>query len=413
MSEALAVTRAVLGEARERDVSTAAASVAYYALVSLVPTLALATALASLLGGPALEAAVVALSEQYLPASAQALVRPALRNTAGRTGTTVVGALVLLWSSLKLFRGLDVAFSRVYGTDAGGFAERVRDALVVAAAVGGGVFVTVVAASVVAALAPRLPVVGLLAPLVLLVVLVVALFPLYYVLPDAGVTLREALPGTVLAAMGWAVLGAVFGVYAAVASSESLALYGVLGGVILLATWLYLAASLLLVGAVVNAVLAGRSGADEPTDRQLQQSGERPTETTMDEDGREPEGAPDIEDLADRLDDVRADLDEFEADVRDRTVDRPSLEAELKRYVRRRMRRGHARGWGPYLVLLYGTVMTLGAFYFLDGGWAILAMIVLFLSTLGLYTLFVIVGVSLGLIGSPRRLYDAVRERRE
>ncbi|MFB6167853.1 MAG: hypothetical protein ABEJ43_03300 [Haloferacaceae archaeon] len=160
-------------------------------------------------------------------------------------------------------------------------------------------------------------------------------------------------------------------------------------------------------GPATNAVLA------EPTDRQVQQSGEPPTETTMDEDGREPEGAPDIEDLADRLDAVRADLDEFEADVRDRTVDRPSLEAELKRYVRRRMRRGHARGWGPYLVLLYGTVMTLGAFYFLDGGWAILAMIVLFLSTLGLYTLFVVVGLSLSLVGSPRRLYDAVRERRE
>ena len=413
MSEALALSRLVVRETRERDVSTAAASVAYYALVSLVPTLALAVVVASLVGGPALEATVLALSERYLLPGGRDLVVSAFRNTAGRSGTTVVGLLVLLWSSLKLFRGLDAAFSRVYGTDAGGFVERVRDALVVAVAVGGGVLLTVVAAGAVATLAPRLPLVGLFAPLALLLVLVGALFPLYYVFPDAGVTVREAVPGTVLAAAGWTVLGAAFGAYAAVASAGSLALYGVLGGVILLATWLYLAASLLLVGAVVNAVLAGRTSAAEPTDRQLQQSGEPPTETTMDEDGREPDGAPDIEDLADRLDDVRADLDEFEADVRDRTVDRPSLEAELKRYVRRRVRRGHARGWGPYLVLLYGTLMTLGAFYFLNGAWAILAMIVLFLSTLGLYTLFVLVGVSLNLVGSPRRLYDAVRERRE
>jgi len=50
------------------------------------------------------------------------------------------------------------------------------------------------------------------------------------------------------------------------------------------------------------------------------------------------------------------------------------------------MRRGHARGWGPYLVLLYGTVLILGAFSFLDGLYAIAAMLILGLSTLGLYT---------------------------
>jgi YihY family inner membrane protein len=413
MSDPVAVARRVVSESREREVSTAAASVAYYVLVSLVPTLALAVVLASAVGGPALEAAVFALSERYLLPSGRELVLSALRNTTGRRGTTVVGGAVLAWSSLKLFRGLDGAFSRVYGTAPGGLVDRLRDATVVAVATGGGVFVTVVAAGVVAALVGRLPVVGLVAPLALLAVLVAALFPVYYVFPDVPVSPREALPGTALAAVGWTVLGAGFGAYAAVASQGSLALYGVLGGVVLLATWLYLAASLLLVGAVVNAVLAGRLTPSGGDDRQVQQSGDRETETRMADDGREPEGAPDIEDLADRLDDVRADLDEFETDVRDRTVDRPSLEADLKRYVRRRMRRGHARGWGPYLVLLYGTAMTIAAFVLLSDVLAVVAMVVIFLSTLGLYVLFVLVGVSLNLVGSPRRLYDAVRERRE
>jgi hypothetical protein len=63
-------------------------------------------------------------------------------------------------------------------------------------------------------------------------------------------------------------------------------------------------------------------------------------------------------------------------------------------------------------VLLYGTVMTLGAFYFLDGVWAILAMLVLFLSTLGLYTLFVVVGVGLNFLDVPGKAVDAVRDRR-
>jgi hypothetical protein len=63
-------------------------------------------------------------------------------------------------------------------------------------------------------------------------------------------------------------------------------------------------------------------------------------------------------------------------------------------------------------VLLYGTVMTLGAFYFLSGLVAIAAMIILFLSTLGLYVLFLMVGVGLNLLSLPGKGIDAVRDRR-
>jgi Flp pilus assembly protein TadB len=135
----------------------------------------------------------------------------------------------------------------------------------------------------------------------------------------------------------------------------------------------------------------------------------------------EPEGTPDdgvatvepetvdYEDLA-RL---RRELERFEEEIEDRTVHREELEADLERYVRRRTRRGHARGWGPYLVLLYGTVMTLGAFYFLSGGWAVLAMVVVWLSTLGLYTLMVIVGVTAAAAGLPGSVLGRIREFRD
>ncbi|WP_321169943.1 hypothetical protein [Halobaculum sp. CBA1158] len=129
------------------------------------------------------------------------------------------------------------------------------------------------------------------------------------------------------------------------------------------------------------------------------------TDADAEDDGRP---APDIEDLDERVAELRADLDAID----DRTVKKPTLEAELKRYVRSRMRRGHARGWGPYLVLLYGTVMVLGAFRWLDGWFAIGAMVVSFLSTLGLYTLFVLVGVGLNVVEVPGKAIDAVRDRR-
>lgn len=113
-------------------------------------------------------------------------------------------------------------------------------------------------------------------------------------------------------------------------------------------------------------------------------------------------------DLEEAIANLREDLDAIEA----RTVHRDEVEGDLRRYVRRRLRRGHARGWGPYLVLLFGTAMTIGAFYYLRGAWAILAMLVIWLATLGLYVLMVISGLALGLASGSRRLVEAVRNWR-
>ena len=128
--------------------------------------------------------------------------------------------------------------------------------------------------------------------------------------------------------------------------------------------------------------------------------------------GRDRVAEAELDALRDRIEALRADLESFEADVEDRTVHRSELEADLRGYVRRRVRRGHARGWGPYLVLLYGTAMTLGAFVQLTGGWAILAMVVIWLSTLGLYALMLVVGTLLTALSRPRRAAGAVRDRR-
>jgi len=132
-----------------------------------------------------------------------------------------------------------------------------------------------------------------------------------------------------------------------------------------------------------------------------------------DEQGGSPDPTAGSRDVTEELAELRADMEEFEDEIEDRTVHRDELESELKRYVRGRVRRGHATGWGPYLVLLYGTVMTLGAFYFLSGGWAILAMLVIWLSTLGLYTLMVLVGIGVTAAGVPGRLRDFVHDFRQ
>ena len=102
-----------------------------------------------------------------------------------------------------------------------------------------------------------------------------------------------------------------------------------------------------------------------------------------------------VEYLASELAALQEEVEGLESRVADRTVHRDDIEAELRRYVRARQRRGHATGWGPYLVLLYGVVMTLGAFYYLGGIWAILAMIVVWLSTLGLYVVMAVLSTGI------------------
>jgi membrane protein len=176
---------------------------------------------------------------------------------------------------------------------------------------------------------------------------------------------------------------------------------------------------------------ATMSEADGPTDDESDADGSTDTASTDDGSGaggssderaerseqpgtgprRDPARRADLA-TKDELNELRQEIDAFEEEIEGRTVHREELEDDLEQYVRRQVQRGHARGWGPYLVLLYGTVMTVGAFYFLGGGWAILAMLVVWLSTLGLYTLMVLVGLASAAIGVPGRVVDRLRNLR-
>lgn len=98
----------------------------------------------------------------------------------------------------------------------------------------------------------------------LVALLSVVFFPLFYLFPDDREPAVRVLPGTVLAAAGWTLLGTAFRVYAGVAGQFEQ--YGVLGAVLLLVTWYYVGSMALLLGAARNAVLAGRA-AETGTDK--------------------------------------------------------------------------------------------------------------------------------------------------
>jgi YihY family inner membrane protein len=410
LRRAATVARGVLNGARSDRITFIAAGLAFYALVSLLPLLFLALAAAAALGDPGTVETIVDRAAGSLGEAAGTLVLDAVTGAVAG-GVTLVGLVVLLWSALKLFRGLDVAFSAVYGRPGpDSLGEQLRNGSAALGAVGLGAAATVVVGAVLAGVARPAALRGEAAVAVagtvgLVAGLTVTFLPLYYLLPGGHVALREAVPGAVFAAVGWTLLQTGFRVYAATAASYET--YGVLGGLLLLVTFLYVGALVLLLGAVLNAVLAGRAAAETGFAER-----DAPTpEPSAVLDGIVPPEDPSDEQLRERLAALQEELERFERRVEERTVHREEIETDLQRYVRRRVRRGRAGGWGPYVVLLYGTLMTLGAFVSLSGGWAVLAMVVVWLSTLGLYALMVVVGAATTVAGVPLRLRDRLRDR--
>ncbi|WP_265108509.1 YihY/virulence factor BrkB family protein [Halosolutus halophilus] len=449
--QGLAFTRRLAGLAKREQLTLLAAGVAFYGFISLVPLALLTVALAASIGGEALAIRLSTAASDVLTPSAQELLAETIVDETGRTGATIVGILGLLWGSSRVLWGLDRAFSLVYGT--GGtksLLDTIWDATIVFAVIALGLaFVGALEIGIRVFPFAGVFVVG---QLFVLLGLVATFLPLYVVFPDVDVGFREALPGTVFAAIGWYVLSRTFSLYAGLAGDY--AVYGALGAVFLVLVWLYAGAIVLVFGALLNAVLATRE-----VDRQLQSPRARQfsTEAMTDdatgadegeggghdesagaggepdhdegasidrEPGDEPTGqrsrttartrdrSADPEALREEIERLRDRIDDFETDVEDRTVKKESIESELKRYVRRRVRRGHAHGWGPYIVLLYGTAMAIAAFYFLSGGWAILAMFVVWTSTLGVYVLMVLFGFGLSLLGAPGRLRDRIGDWR-
>ncbi|MFC7227823.1 YihY/virulence factor BrkB family protein [Salinirubellus salinus] len=253
---ARAVLHAVFREVRSENVTFMAGSIAYHAFLSLLPFLLLVLFVVSRLGDEELARTLVNAMAGYLsPETVDVLVDAAL-NATGDGRLSVVGVVVLVWGALRIFRGLDTAFSDIYESEhENTFLDQVRDGVVVFGAIGLALFLVSLADALVAV--PSFgPADAVVRPSLSMLTLTVAFLPMYYIFPDEVVSVREVVPGALVAATGWTALSLGFQFYVGATSTAS---YGIVGAVILLITWLYFGGLVLLVGAAVNAVLAGRS----------------------------------------------------------------------------------------------------------------------------------------------------------
>lgn len=243
----------------EKNVTFLAGSIAYSAFVSLVPLLMFVLLAVSFVD-PQLQQQVISVATNNVSPSVGGVIQVMIEQQSGAgAGSTItasiIGILTLVWGALKVFRGIDTAFSEIYETTAQeSFAGQIKDGLVMLVALTLGI-VAMVAATNIVAFFSFVPFIEFVVPLLLVVGLVIAFFPMYYLFPEIDVEPRDVLPGALFGAIGWAILQVLFQVYASLAGSDS----NLIASILLLVTWLYFSAVILLLGAVINAVLIGRA----------------------------------------------------------------------------------------------------------------------------------------------------------
>jgi membrane protein len=245
------LARAVVREFRAENLPFLAGSIAYHAFVSLLPLFLLLLTVVGQLRNAGLRESVVRLMEAVLtPGAADPIIENVEQAGAG---VSLIGLAFLLWGTLRIFRGLDTAFSDIYESESENtFLDQIGDGLLVLATFALAVIGAVVAATVLPLSAVD-PITPLVRGLFLVAVLAVVFFPMYYVFPDEDVGVVEVLPGVVLAAVGLTTFEGLFGLYVGGDSGN------IITSILLLLTWLYVSGLIILLGAVVNAVLSNRS----------------------------------------------------------------------------------------------------------------------------------------------------------
>lgn len=244
--------------ADEHDVTYPAAALAYYAFVSLIPVLILVLAI---LGGSLAREARRTLPA-YLTPDAQRLVSETLSTASGGVGAVLLAVVVLAWSGANAVLAFQTVVERVESGSGRSLFDQLRDAGSILGSFALAV-ASIIAVNLAFALLPLGRVLGYGHPLVQFGMLTVAFVPLYYAPSRAVTSPTGALPGALSAAVGWTIMLTGIRFYAA--NAARYALFGILSGIIIILTSLYLASVLLMMGVVVNTVTAETDGiADSP-----------------------------------------------------------------------------------------------------------------------------------------------------
>ncbi len=244
-----------------------AAMVAYFALLSFVPLTFLALSLLGLVHrADASDFLIKELSRAFPSSSLQSILSLVHQVQDNAATLGIVGGVALLWSSLSLFSALESAFNIVYGRPNRPFLKGKGIAAVVMLATVTTLFVSLVIGAlgveVVKRYAPGFAGSSVAAYVLSIAVSLLGVFvfvlAIYRVLTNAPVTVRDVLPGAVMAAILLEASFQIVPVFVRFAGVNPV--LRVLGGPVILLLWLYLMANIIVLGAELNWWQAERRG---------------------------------------------------------------------------------------------------------------------------------------------------------
>jgi membrane protein len=263
-----AVFKRALSEFRNNNLTTLAAALTYYAVLSVVPGLIVLVSVLGLVGHN-IASRVTSQVESLAPGSSatfvHSLITQAQQHKSGAGLTAIAGLVIALWSASSYVNAFRHASNIIYGIGEGRPIWKtvpLRLGVTVVA-----VIVLVISATIVVVSGPVANEVGhvigaghaavmvwdILKWPVLLILVSFLLAILFWASPNAKQGgIRWISPGGVIATVLWVAISALFAVYVTHFSSYDKT-YGSLAGVVIFLVWLWLTNIALLMGAQVNA----------------------------------------------------------------------------------------------------------------------------------------------------------------
>lgn len=247
------------------EVSSNAAELAYFTLLSLFPILLVVANIIPLF--PIKASDVLPMLETGVPPDIYNVLAPILENylSSSSRGAISIGLITSLWAASKAFNALQNVLNSVYGVEKRENFIIVRLVsflvqLAIVAIVGSLVFIFVFGEQILLFVQDFLRIdLGIILQilgyrwLVLFIVLTLVLTMVYFLVPNNRLNIKYAFPGAVFTTIGWLILSEAFTLYIRFAGGEAAA-SATFGVFIVLMVWLYLSAVILLLGGLINTI---------------------------------------------------------------------------------------------------------------------------------------------------------------
>lgn len=251
------------------DIFALAAQLAYYLILSFFPFLIF---LLTLIGFSNLDSMeVLGALRAMLPTSAFELIYNVIIEVIEKQNTGLLGASLLLvvWSASSAFRAVIKGINKAYGLNENrSFIRRAFIAIICTFSLAFVILLTLILlvfggliGNLIASYLPHPIIVyriwNFLRYILVIFMMILIFASIYRYTPSKRLKWKEVFPGAIACTVGWLVVSLGFSFYINNFSNYS-KIYGGLGAVIILITWLYLTSIILITGGEINSIIVIR-----------------------------------------------------------------------------------------------------------------------------------------------------------